>query len=74
VVQTALATAALTLTHLRDLVRFPNGAVPSPAASQPSGVLLLLSSLALATLVVASLALLRRVARLSAGLWEAAAQ
>ncbi|MGZ4186450.1 MAG: hypothetical protein ACXVUE_07520 [Solirubrobacteraceae bacterium] len=38
-------------------------------ASQPNGVLLLISSLALGMLVVASLSLLRRVKRLNGGWW-----
>ncbi len=37
--------------------------------SKPNGVLLLLSSLSLGLLVVASLALLRRVKRLNGGWW-----
>jgi hypothetical protein len=70
----AVATTALTLAGVRDLVRFPNSAALIPAASRHSGVLLLLGSLALAALVVASLALLRRVARLRAGMWEGSAR
>jgi hypothetical protein len=43
--------------------------VTASRASHPNGVLLLLSALALGMLVVASLALLRRVRQLNGGRW-----
>ena len=54
----------LSLVNLRDLPRLPLEAVAATKAARPDGMLLLLSALALGTLVVASLALLRRLTRL----------
>ena len=54
----------LTLMNARELPRLPLQAVAATKANQPDGTLLLLSALALGTLVVASLALLRRLTRL----------
>jgi hypothetical protein len=62
------------LAHVRDLTRFPNAARITPSAPHRSGVLLLLSSLALAALALASFALLRRVARLQAAMWQGSAR
>jgi hypothetical protein len=49
----------------RELPRLPLEAVAATKAARPDGMLLLLSALALGTLVVASLALLRRLTRLN---------
>jgi hypothetical protein len=70
----AEASAALALARIRDLVRFPTAAALTPSVSRHNGDLLLLSSLALAALVVASLVLLRRVARLRAEMWDGLAR
>jgi hypothetical protein len=64
--QSAEASAALALAGIRDLPRLPTAAALTPSTSRHNGDLLLLSSLALAALVIASLVLLRRVARLRA--------
>jgi hypothetical protein len=73
-IRSAEASAALALTRILDLPRFPTAAALTPSASRHNGDLLLLSSLALAALVVASLVLLRRVARLRAEMWDGLAR
>ena len=54
----------LSMLDPRELPRLPLEAVAATKAAHPDGMLLLLSALALGTLVVASLALLRRLTRL----------